>query len=360
MGPYPLLPIARHARELLEHASYHLAANAEKDLIFALIHADNSVEIMLREHLRFNKNQSWEKIENKNFHELLDACTELETVQNNRSQFVAFHDIRNALYHTGTFAPRLQDVESAVYFSKSLFNELHPKQSFKDMKAAKPTGLTIKRLAKEFGKKKPYAREAEVTKTLSFLLEKQGYKTISQPMLAGTSIMADLLATGDDEVIVIEVKGGVGPVASSSVFQLAGFVEAAKKSFPDKKVKGWLVTDSSFSSASRTAATKLNIELITTKNLDNLPNIMLKNHIVNSILTITQQDARRIATNFVKANCKNAFDVNIIGVRKEDVEWIVTGDYSTRIEGFPWAFNFEVRIGKEGKVTSYNFDKLDR
>jgi hypothetical protein len=239
----------------------------EKDVIFALIHADNSVEIMLREHLRFDKNKPWKDLENKGFNQLLDECRELATIENNKSQFVAFHDIRNALYHVGTFVPRKQDVESAVYFAKLLFNEIHPNSTFKDMKLASPSDRTINILAKEFGKQKPYVTEMKFVGELASFFRRHGYKTEFNPKFAGTTAMADLLVTGKDEIIIVEVKARTKGkrVLNSAVFQLAGFVEVVKKALPEKKVTGWLVTNTAFSKAAVSAARKLKIKVVSSE-----------------------------------------------------------------------------------------------
>jgi len=269
MGPYSLLPIARHAKELIEHSSEHLQDSTEKDLIIALIHLDNAIEIMLKEYLRFNKNRPWRSIESKVFYQLLEACVELETIENSKSQFVAFHDIRNALYHAGTFAPRKEDVESALYFSKLLFNEMHPHFSFKDMKIRSTSDRTIHYLAREFGRHKPYVTEARLVKELAVFFKTQGYETRISPKFAGTSIMADLLLIKDSEAVVIEIKARTKgkKVLNSAIFQLAGYVEAVRKEIPTKKVEGWLVTNTDFSEAAIAAARKLNIRLITSKEL---------------------------------------------------------------------------------------------
>jgi len=270
------LPIARHAKELLEHASGHLQNGTEKDLIIALIHLDNAIEIMLKEYLRFNKNKSWRSIESKFFYQLLEACVELETVENNKSQFVAFHDIRNALYHAGTFAPRKEDVESALYFSKLLFNEMHPNFSFKEMKIETTSDSTIHFLAREFGRSKPYVTEARLVKELAFFLKRQGYEATINPTFAGASIMADLLLTRNNEAIVIEIKARTKgkKVLNSAIFQLGGYVEAVRKAMPAKKVEGWLVTNTDFSNTAKKAARDLKIKLISS---DDLKNLLAKN-----------------------------------------------------------------------------------
>lgn len=272
MGPYPLLPITRHAKELVEHSAEHLKKGDEKDLIIALIHIDNAIEIMLKEYLRFNKNRSWRNIENQFFPQLLDACVDLETIENNKSQFIAFHDIRNALYHAGTFAPRKEDVESALYFSKLLFNEMHPNFSFVEMKLETPSDKTIHLLTKEFGRGKPYATEARLVKELAAFFKKQGYASRINPTVAGTSIMADLMLTRNNKSIVIEVKARAKGhnVLNSAIFQLAGYLEAIKGAMPTREVEGWLVTNTSFSRAAITAARKLGIRLVNGKDLEGI------------------------------------------------------------------------------------------
>jgi len=263
------LPIARHAKELIEHSSEHLKNGTEKDLIIASIHLDNAIEIMLKEYLRFNKNKAWRSIENKFFHQLLDDCVELETIENNKSQFVAFHDIRNALYHAGTFAPRREDVESAFYFTKLLFNEMHPNFSFKTMKVETTSNRTIRFLAREFGRDKPYVTEARLVNELALVFKRQGYETRINPTFAGTSIMADLLLLKNSEAVLIEIKARTKgkKVLNSAIFQLAGYVEAVRKAMPTKRVKGWLVTNTNFSKAAITAARKLNVRLINAEEL---------------------------------------------------------------------------------------------
>jgi len=272
MGPYSLLPIGRHARELIEHAADHLGNNTEKDLTIALIHADNSIEIMLKEYLRFLKNKPWREIDNQGFIKLLDSSKDLKTVVNNRSQFVAFHDIRNALYHTGTFAPRKMDVESAIYFAQLLFNELHPKYPFTDLRFANPSLQTINSLAGEFGEKKPYVTEVRLITKLEHIFKKQGYSIKDTHKFAGTSIMADMLLTKNNEVIVVEVKARSKgkKVVNTAIFQLAGFVNAVRKELPLKNVNGWLITNTAFTKAAKTAANKLNIKLSTVDELENM------------------------------------------------------------------------------------------
>jgi len=53
-----VLPTSRHIKELLNHAEEHLNQGSNTDLKFSLIHADNSIEIMLKEHLRYDKENS--------------------------------------------------------------------------------------------------------------------------------------------------------------------------------------------------------------------------------------------------------------------------------------------------------------
>jgi Holliday junction resolvase len=274
MGPYSplkrLLPIARHAKELIEHSSEHLENGSEKDLLISLVHIDNSVEIMLKEHMRFKRNISWGQIEKMFFPQLLDACAQdLETIENNKNQFTAFHDIRNALYHAGTFVPRKEDVESALYFSKSLFNEIHPDFSFEKIEAIATSIDTINFLAKEYGVNRPYVTEYELTQKIALKLQKEGYKVRVNTRISGTALMPDILLTRNNEVIVVEIKArSTGKILNSSVYQLAGYVSAIKKVVPsDSKVEGWLITNTAFNMAAKKTAVDLNLRLISGEEL---------------------------------------------------------------------------------------------
>lgn len=53
-----VLPTTRHIRELIEHSEEHLSLGSERDMKIALIHVDDSIEIMLKEHLRYNREKS--------------------------------------------------------------------------------------------------------------------------------------------------------------------------------------------------------------------------------------------------------------------------------------------------------------
>ena len=50
--PADVLPTTRHVKELIEHAEQHLLSGFNWDMKVSLIHADNSIEIMLKEHAR--------------------------------------------------------------------------------------------------------------------------------------------------------------------------------------------------------------------------------------------------------------------------------------------------------------------
>jgi HJR/Mrr/RecB family endonuclease len=95
-------------------------------------------------------------------------------------------------------------------------------------------------------------------------MNRQGYHVILNPIIAGTSLMADLLLSRKNEVIVVEVKARTAgnSILNSSVYQLCGYVEAVKRATPTKKVEGWLVTNANFSQAARKAAENVGVRLI--------------------------------------------------------------------------------------------------
>ena len=74
------LPSSRHAKDLIEQADEHLNKSTEKDLKFALIHADNAIESLLKEHARYGKNKRINDVVEMSFHKLLEECGDLPAV----------------------------------------------------------------------------------------------------------------------------------------------------------------------------------------------------------------------------------------------------------------------------------------
>jgi len=121
-----MLPITRHVKQTIDHADYHFKKGDEFDMKNALINADNSIEIMLKGYMRYEKGHSLKKVEDKRYHELLDECEEIEIIKNSRKYFQAYHDLRNTVYHEGVLIPPKEDVKGSIELAKSLFNELYP------------------------------------------------------------------------------------------------------------------------------------------------------------------------------------------------------------------------------------------
>lgn len=100
------LATSRHARDLIEHAEEHLQMGSERDLKFSLIHADNAIEALLKEHTRYGKRQRIDNIIEMSFQKLLDASSDIAFVEDQRHLLSFTHDMRNAVYHFGALTPQ--------------------------------------------------------------------------------------------------------------------------------------------------------------------------------------------------------------------------------------------------------------
>ncbi len=105
-------PWVRGPIEVLNHAIEHLKLGSERDLRFALIHADNSIELAAKSFLYFEKRLIPGKIEwaewnkaKRNFHEVMKLVYEFSSEQgftDELDSYIAFyHDLRNKVYHDG-------------------------------------------------------------------------------------------------------------------------------------------------------------------------------------------------------------------------------------------------------------------
>jgi len=268
-----MLPTTRHIKELIEHSDEHLLSGSERDLKISLIHADNSVEIMLKEYLRYDKEKGWREIENISFHKLLSACSDISLVNSSKSYFLAFHDMRNAVYHMGTLLPTKKDVESALELAKSLFNELHPDTKFEKVRISLPSEESINLVTNTLGSK-PYATELSLMKKFTDYLMRQGYLVEFEHLfpINKQQYRADLLAFRGNRAIVCEFK--MKPNRNTigrTMDMLRTFLDQAKEEFPDKKIEGWLIIfKRELSDRTKIAAEKLNIKLIDSKKLKEL------------------------------------------------------------------------------------------
>jgi len=267
---HDILPTTRHVRELITHAEEHMNSGTEWDLKVSIIHADNSIEIMLKEYLRHCKEKSWREIEHMTFYELLNSCNDLDLVGTSKRFFLAYHDIRNAVYHTGTLAPMKEDVKSVVGFAKTLFNELHPELKFVEARIELPSEKAIHTVSSIMGFQ-PHMTEMMLLREFSDYLSKSGYTVLIEPMMPDKS-RADLLARRGNKLIVCEFKvrktGMV--VGREAIYFLRAQVDVLKKKNPEKNVEGWLITNARFSKGTREIAEKQNIQLFDRRRLRKL------------------------------------------------------------------------------------------
>lgn len=264
-----MLPTTRHIKELLNHAEEHLNHGSNSDLKFSLIHADNSIEIMLKEYLRYDKENIWGEVERKGFYDLLNSCGDIELVKNSKKYFLAHHDLRNSVYHLGILAPLKEDVESALGLAKSLFNELHPDLKFKEAKIDVPSQESIQNVMKSMGRR-TYLNEMSLLISFSKYLEKKGYKIFYEYDVAN-GYRADIVAEKGEEVIICEVKRGFRmPIDRSALRQLVPMYNQLKNKYPSKDVKCWLITNGSFTSIVKKLSKKYNIKLIDGNKLEKL------------------------------------------------------------------------------------------
>jgi len=261
-----MLPTTHHVKELIVHAEEHLLSGSERDLKISLMHADNSIEILLKEHLRYGQEKSWGEIEHMNFYELLSSCKDISLVNSSKSFFLAFHDMRNAVYHVGTLVPMKKDVQSAVEFAKTLFNELHPSFRFAEARIELPSEKSIRVASDTLGQKLPYINELSLIRDFSEYLRQMGYEVLLEHSLARFRI--DILARKEDDLIVCEVKTrGAGVL---SVRQLISYMDALREKFPEKKIQGWLITNGQFTAPAQTIAKGFKIRLFDRQKLRQL------------------------------------------------------------------------------------------
>jgi hypothetical protein len=174
-----MLPITRRTKALLEHSIEHLNAGTESDLQFALLHADNSVEILLKYYLRFFKKLAPSKVDDMSFYELITRSNDLQTILESEAYFLVFHDMRNAVWHDGLMIPPKSDVMSATNYAKNLFNELFPEISFLNVQTTVPTQESITNLKRTYGNKEHLSEISEIQRFFG-LFEKNGYLVIRE------------------------------------------------------------------------------------------------------------------------------------------------------------------------------------
>lgn len=257
------LPTSRHILNLIQHGESLIDGTLENNPSISLILIDNSVELLLREYLRYYRNTNPNVVENLKFHELLARTSDLQTVNNHSIQFQAFHDIRNTVYHTGMLSPSNDDVMSALSFAKKLFNELHQEHQL-PVKLQLPTETTIDELNKlSHGE---YSELSFVTQ-LAKKFEVKGY-TIKIEAPLGKNLRADLIMEKNDQQILCEFKKNAEKVTRTAFGQLLLLKAELEKENPKAKITLWLIAHGKFTSELNDAAKKVGITLIDDQNLD--------------------------------------------------------------------------------------------
>lgn len=264
-----MLPTTRHVKELIQHAEEHLKSGSERDLKISLIHTDNSIEILLKEYLRYDQEKSWEEIERLNFYRLLSSCKDISLVGSSKSFFLAFHDMRNAVYHTGTLVPMKKDVNSIVDFAKTLFNELHPEFKFAKARIELPTERSIDVVSGVLGFQ-PHMTELSLMREVTEYLVGKGFNVYLEYPIDRARV--DLFARKGADAIVGEIKirrrGRI--VGVDAVYLLKSYVDRFQKEFPEKNIEGWLMTNAGFSNTAVEAAKRFNIKLFDEERLGDL------------------------------------------------------------------------------------------
>lgn len=262
-----MLPITRRTKSLLDHSIEHLKLGSESDLQIALLHADNSVEILLKYHLRFKKNIPPVKLKDMSFYTLVDESKDLKIIEQSRSYFLIYHDMRNSVWHDGLMIPPKDDVRSATSYAKQLFNELFPENRYSDIQTTLPSKDSINNLQRTFGEK-DYLTEISQIQQIIILFEKQGYETITEHGLSDTGI--DLIARKKTHIILCEIKGFKRSNIGSHIINWTNY---AFQQYIERKVvsnvEKWLISDASFVKPAIEMARTFNIQLIKVRDINN-------------------------------------------------------------------------------------------
>ncbi len=260
-----MLPIARRTKALIEHSMEHFNSGSEPDLQLALLHADNSVEILLKYYLRFSKKLPPNKVDSMNFYELITNSTDLETISKSDAYFLVYHDMRNAVWHDGLMIPPKSDVNSATNYAMTLFNELFPDVSFSNVQTTVPTPESIKNLRSTYGNS-DYLSEISDLQRFIKIFERQGYNVIREHDSKDVGI--DIIARKKTHSILCEFKTGKSSNIGSHI------IVRTNNSFQNyinysgwDNVEKWLITDAPHEKPAIEKANEMNIRLIKTSDI---------------------------------------------------------------------------------------------
>ena len=108
-------PILKSSLEVMEHAIEHLNNGTEKDAKFAVLHADNSAELILKELVRFKRMRL---IDKKGlairYYDCIDKLLDRGISIPELPDIDLLHTERNSIYHLGT-QPNQEKAEWLVY-----------------------------------------------------------------------------------------------------------------------------------------------------------------------------------------------------------------------------------------------------
>ena len=253
------LPTSRHAKDLIEHAEEHLKLGYERDLKFSLIHADNAIESLMKEHARYGRTDSLgeKEIVEMKFFNLLQKCEDLPVVQEQESHIKMTHDMRNAVYHFGIMNPSKEDVEYAVGVAKLLFNSMHPDHSFGAIQSQLPSEDAL--MAVEQALPSQVHRGIAAERLFADFLTARGYTVLAR--VGG----ADLVARAQNKTtLVLEIKN-VSTKSYTDIRALDYFKQVMamwRDKNPGKAASAIFVTNGSLAARLKKFATRYRIKFI--------------------------------------------------------------------------------------------------
>jgi Holliday junction resolvase len=260
-----MLPSSRHSKELIEHAEEHIRHNKDLDMKVALIHSDNSIEVMLKGYLRYSKYVKNEEVEKIGFYELITRCEDIALVKASKSNFLAYHDLRNTLYHQGALVPEKEDVISAIELAKSLFNELNSTDAFSNAKVELISGSVITNIANTIGNP-PYLEELRVISKAANIFINHGFQVSSQS--GSADVLADVVAEKGKRVIVCEIKKFIKTREIQYIIQEL-FYRRQKYNilFNDKNIEFWIISQK-YSMQSKNLALQYDLKLLNLQEIE--------------------------------------------------------------------------------------------
>ncbi len=114
-------PLLRNALESLEHALDHYDLNTDRDRKFAILHADQAVELILKEKVRREKVSIFKKDKKTSvgLHEALEILSQKAVSVPESTDLEMLHDERNRIQHQNS-TPDVETtnfhIENAVRF----------------------------------------------------------------------------------------------------------------------------------------------------------------------------------------------------------------------------------------------------